>query len=364
MNNFTENQTTRMDARQLQFTVYSVSVPILLAYATLAFMVNVGVLSTVPWIKNKLNPTLRLTISLTLSDVWTSATVSVALVYNSYLYHVHHISTNACVAVTVEVFRMGGFFSGIFHLLALALNHYVSTAHPFFARKLMTPSTTNGMIVFMWLLPTIVVLIGFHSVPDQGYRSPANISCQNLSFAHTFEYRMIILSLICILLIIMSVLYIAVIVILRRMKRKFDRTRKFSIHNQQQQQFKRKRKTFVTTLLIWLTFFLGWFPTCLMFVLMCRNCLYSFYNRDSAKVVYMFGILGNFFILTKTLANPIIYAIRIPEIKTVLRRWGLWCRKDKRRSKVEVDTTKYHQRSTTIVENKETCGLIENNNRP
>lgn len=312
---------------------YSVSVPILLTYSLIAFLVNAGVLLTVFWIKCSFNPTLRLTISLTLADVWTSATVAFSLVYNSYLYYVYNINTNACLALTSEVLRLGGFFSGIFHLLALAVNHYLSTAHPFLSKKLITPTTTTVTVILLWFVPTVGLFVGFSSIPGQGYQTP-NGTCRNHSFSHTFEFRVIILSLICILLVVMSAIYVTVVIILHRMKRKFNKNRKFSSYNQQRQQLSRKRKTFVTTLLIWGTFFLGWFPTSLMYVLMCQDCPYSFNNYNYGNIVYVFGFLGIFFILTKTLANPIIYAVRIPEINGVLRQWRVY-----RNSSIE-NTTK------------------------
>uniref|UniRef100_A0A915JUU7 G-protein coupled receptors family 1 profile domain-containing protein n=1 Tax=Romanomermis culicivorax TaxID=13658 RepID=A0A915JUU7_ROMCU len=321
---------------KFQRKVYSITIPVLLAYCSLCFLINAGVLCLIPYVKGRWNAVVKLTFSLALTDVFTTAAMSFSLVHNSYLYFVFGIETNACVALTSEAARMGGFFAGLLHLVVLAVNHFVSIRYPFLYPHLLSPSRVKKLIRLMWILPVSCFLLLFSSIPGQAFLSPGG-KCQRLAFAYKLEYRVIVTSFILLLMSITVILYIFIYVTLHHVEQRSnslsgfivngaivtDTSRKFSTaatiagHQRQENLLNRKRGTLITSLLFAGTFFMGWFPTCLFFILTCDRCVYSFQKRTDSTV-YVFGFLSAIFILTKTLLNPIIYAVRIPEIRRVL----------------------------------------------
>lgn len=341
---------------------YVIFVPIFVAFCLFCMMANACVLLTVHWIKGGVSATLRLTVSLAVSDVYTSALLAFSFIHNSYLFIVHNIRTNACVALTFEALRTGGLLTGTFHCFALAVNHYLSTAHPFAYRKVLTPFTTNTVIFLTWIVPPIALLICYGTIPDQGYQSP-NGTCMVLDFFNTLEFRLAIFGLIFTLLIAMIILYVAVLIILHRMKRKFAQKSANQSQNQARQlQLKRKRNTFVTTFLISFTFFVGWFPSSLIFVLTCNSCPYSVKNRFSDQTVFIVSMIAQSVILTKTLINPIIYAVRIPEISQVIKDFNKkWCC-PARRKKKEPETLQTENRCVRYNREDEQCVVLLNDN--
>lgn len=345
---------------------YAIFVPIFVAYCLISMAANLCILLSVHWIKGGLSATLRLTVSLALSDVLTSVLLGFSFVYNSYLYVVHNIRANACISLTFEALRTGGLLTGTFHLFVLSVNHYLSTAHPFLYKKILTPITTNTIIFLMWIIPPTGLLICFGSIPGQGYRTP-NGTCHVLNFPETLEFRLTIFSLICTLLISMSILYVAVLIILHKMKRKFAQKSAYQTQNSaRQQQLKRKRNTFITTLLIWGTFFLAWFPTSVFFVLSCDTCPYSPRQRYVNMSVFIFSMFTQFGILTKTLVNPIIYAIRIPEISQVLQNFykKSCCASSKSGmlQSAEINDTASRYKSHKTTADDQTAVLLKENN--
>ena len=56
--------------------------------------------------------------------------------------------------------------TSVVHLLALAVNHYLSIARPFVYRKLLTPATISAVLAVAWLAP-LMTLFGW----DYGLKS-------------------------------------------------------------------------------------------------------------------------------------------------------------------------------------------------
>ncbi|OUC48314.1 putative 7 transmembrane receptor [Trichinella nativa] len=313
------NITEELEVLKWRQQAYSVAVPVFVAICILVMVANLCVLVTLRWLHTKLTPTLRLTVSLAISDVWTSTVVAVSMVFNSYLVVVMHVPVSTCVALTFEGIRMGGLLTGCFHLLALSVNHYLLIVKPFLYPKLLSSRRTIVVIVLLWLVPPTVMLTFFASLEGQGYRSEEGY-CLNVAFFHRLEFRLVIFLLICLLLVIMSVLYLLIFCMLNRLEKRFSKTRR-SDPCSQQQQLSKKRKVLTTSLIIWGTFLLGWVPSSVIFVLTCATCPYPYSKSSAISVVFATSVLANFCILIKSLINPVIYAVRIPEIRGVLLNW-------------------------------------------
>lgn len=74
-----------------------------------------------------------------------------------------------------------------------------------------------------------------------------------------------------------------------------------------------------TTVLICGTFLFGWLVACLQFSGLCPTCWGRELYKLGSKWPALIGGLSNFLITLKSIINPVIYAVRIPEIKDALK---------------------------------------------
>ncbi|VDP22089.1 unnamed protein product [Soboliphyme baturini] len=297
-------------------SAYAITVPVFITICLMVMVSNLFVLLPLMWVRYSPTATIRLTVSLAISDVWTSSVVAFSLVYNSYLYAVYEFPVSACVALSLEAVRTGGLLTGCLHLLALAVNHYLLIAYPFLYGRILNRRNTIAVIVLLWILPPLAFFVYFSSINDQGYRSPSG-DCDQVLFYHQLEFRLAISLLILLFIVIMSVFYVAVVVILAKSERRFAHSRAHA----DEKQLRRNRRTLVTTLIIVGTFLVGWMPVSMIFVLTCETCALPYSATSAHSLVFFTSVLANLCILLKSLVNPIVYAVRIPEIQNALRKF-------------------------------------------
>ncbi|VDP40943.1 unnamed protein product [Soboliphyme baturini] len=310
--NYSDVQLWRMQA-------YSVAVPVFIGICFLVMISNMAVLLALRFIKIRMTSTLRLTISLVISDVWTSVVVAFSMVYNSYLTVVCHLPVSPCVALTFEAIRTGGLLTGCLHLLAIAANHHIVIVCPLVHHKIFSPCKTVAVIVLLWVVPPLALLTYFASVKNQGYQSPDG-KCFKVAFFHQLKFRLAMFVVIFSFMLIMSGLYASVLYIQKKRYRRLST----DLLNQQ---IYRKRKTLFTTIIICGTFIVGWMPTSLIFLLTCATCPMAYYQMSAYTDVFALSVFANLCILSKSLINPIVYVVRIPEIKNAIfqksdRRWA------------------------------------------
>uniref|UniRef100_A0A914X1S7 G-protein coupled receptors family 1 profile domain-containing protein n=1 Tax=Plectus sambesii TaxID=2011161 RepID=A0A914X1S7_9BILA len=292
---------------------YSLTIPVILLLCLLAIIANVVVLLSIRSIRAvNFTATLKLTFSLAASDIWTSVVVAVSLFYNSYLPTVYDLpATSACFPLALEALRTGGLLTGVFHLLALSVNHYISIARPFDYQRIMNSAATVAIVGGMWALPPGALLVFFHSLPGAGFNTPGG-KCMNIMFYSTIWFRLLISLLIIGLMTVMCSLYARVMIILGRLRAKFDSNKR------SQQQLSRQRKTVMTTWLVFGTFLVGWLPSSVLFVLtatgMPLNLRPDATLADRVPIVLL-SLTALSLVMIKSLTNPIIYATRIPEIR-------------------------------------------------
>lgn len=83
-----------------------------------------------------------------------------------------------------------------------------------------------------------------------------------------------------------------------------------------QKRVSRENKTLTTTILICSSFFIGWAPATIHFTITCDTC--ELLKEQKFRVLFFFSCIQLSFILGKSLLNPLIYSIRIPEIEQQL----------------------------------------------
>lgn len=314
------NDTTTIKKKQIDLLMqklYLYSIPPLLLFCLATVIVNTIIVISVRWIRRPLSPTLSFSVSLAAADAYASLVVGIGLVINSLLpvgLGIPPGRNDACYALTLEAFRLGGIIVTVAHLTALAINHYIGILRPLHYASTMTPRTTLICIILLWILPILFFFGYFSLIEGQAFRS---LLCKNYQFLLLKKFRIMFSILFFGPLLIMGIIYIHIFIIVRRHQAS-------RLRFQNSQQLARSVKAIKTTVLILGTYIIGWMPAVLLYSLVCADCIYSF---TAANRVTMFSLYTtcNFLYILKTFVDPIIYAARMHEIKMALKRMKMYC---------------------------------------
>lgn len=296
-----------IDLREL----YRVVVPVMLTVCVLSLVFNVVILFSVKWVRKSLSPTLLLSLSLAVADAYASLVIGVGLIVNSLLPIVYGLDMGKfsnCYVLVLEAFRLGGMVVAVFHLLALAINHYIGILRPLHYAATVTRGTVAWAISAMWALPLLFFLAYFSLVPDYGFRSAY---CSNYDFLLRIPFRMTVSMLFFVPLILMSVMYVHMFVVVKRHQRGV-------LQLPSGRQLHKSVKAIITTLLILGTYVMGWMPAVLFYVLTCLDCPVPVTQINLWVRVYV-AIFINSMIVVKSFLDPVIYVVRMPEIKGAMR---------------------------------------------
>ncbi|KAF8763763.1 Beta-4C adrenergic receptor like protein [Argiope bruennichi] len=295
-----------IDLRKL----YRVVVPIMLIVCVLSLVFNLIILLSVRWVRKSLSPTLLLSLSLAVADAYASLVIGVGLVVNSLLPIVYGVDMGPfsnCYVLVLEAFRLGGMVVAVFHLLALAINHYIGILRPLHYAATVTRGTVAWAITCMWIFPVVFFLAYFSLVPEDGFRSPY---CSTYDFLLRIPFRLTVSTLFFVPLILMSIMYIHMFITVKRHQLGV-------LQHQTGRQLHKSVKAVITTLLILGTYVVGWMPAVLFFVLTCLDCPIPVTQIQLWVRVYV-AIFINSMIVVKSFLDPIIYVARMPEIKGAL----------------------------------------------
>lgn len=291
--------------------LYKVVVPVMLTACVLSLLFNIVIVFSVRWLRKSLSPTLYLSLSLAMADAYASLVLGLGLVVNSLLPIVYGVNLgpfNACFILVLEAFRLGGVVVAVLHLLALAINHYVGILRPLHYAATVTKGTVFWVIGAMWIFPVIFFLAYFSLVPEDGFQSQY---CSSYEFLLRIPFRATVSVLFFVPLILMSVMYMHMFVVVKQHQRGV-------LHVPSSRQLHKSVKAIITTLLILGTYLLGWMPAVMYFILTCLDCPVPF-TQIPLWVRVPVGIFINSMIVIKSFVDPIIYVVRMPEIKGAMR---------------------------------------------
>lgn len=301
-------------------TAYKYSIPPLFVFCVISVIVNVKVVSCVYWIRRPLSPTLLISLSLAIADACTSFLHGAALFISSYLSCVHGVNAPGLIPLIIEIGRLSGQVVTVAHLFALSGNHYLGILKPLhYHHSMVSTGAVTLTIIVLWTCPVIFVTCYF----ILGYK-----------YVNSFSYRLAFSSLFFVPLMVMCFFYVHILVRVRKQQRVWSQlsrngsTRWKAVktssksdekQTQQQRQVEGNIRAIKTTLLILGSCVLGWMPAVLAYVIMCYDgCLISGEYLDGIRnsvLLYAFMWMKTFFLILKTLINPIIYTIRMTEIQ-------------------------------------------------
>ncbi|XP_015912250.1 adrenocorticotropic hormone receptor-like [Parasteatoda tepidariorum] len=292
---------------EAQRKLYRAVVPVMLTACVLSLLFNLMILFSLKWIRKTLSPTLLLSLSLAVADAYASLVIGVGLVLNSLLPIVYGVDLgpfHACYLLVLEAFRLGGMVVAVLHLLALAINHYIGILRPLHYAAIVTRGTVLWAITSMWVVPVVFFLSYFSLVPDDGFQSPY---CSSYQFLLHVPFRGTVSILFFVPLLFMSVMYLHMFIVVKRHQRGV-------LQLPTGRQLHKSVKAIITTLLILGTYVVGWMPAVLFFVLTCLDCPVP-YTQIQLWVRVPVSIFINSMIVIKSFLDPIIYVVRMPEIK-------------------------------------------------
>ncbi|KAG8178473.1 hypothetical protein JTE90_024633 [Oedothorax gibbosus] len=296
-----------VDLREL----YRIVVPVMLTVCVLTVVFNAVILFSVKWVRKSLSPTMMLSLSLAVADAYASLVIGVGLIVNSLLPIVYGLDMGKfsnCYILVLEAFRLGGMVVAVFHLLALAINHYIGILRPLHYAATVTRGAVAWAITAMWGLPLLFFLAYFSLVPGYGFRSSY---CSNYDFLLRIPFRMTVSVLFFVPLILMSVMYVHMFIVVKRHQRGV-------LQLPSGRQLHKSVKAIITTLLILGTYVMGWMPAVLFYILTCLDCPVPITEINLWVRVYV-AIFINSMIVVKSFLDPAIYVVRMPEIQGAMR---------------------------------------------
>lgn len=291
--------------------LYKIVVPVLLVACFLSFIFNLTMVCSVRCLRRKISPTICLSLSLAMADAYASLVIGLGLLFNSLLPIVFNYKLGPfsfCFILSLEAFRLGGLVVSVLHLLALAVNHYIGIIRPLHYAHIVTRETTIVGIVSMWIFPVVFFLVYFASIPNDGFQS---YHCTSYEFLLYSPFRITTSVMFFFPLVLMTLMYSHMFVVVRQHQ-------KGLLQCPSTRMLHRNVKAVITTLLILGTYIIGWMPAVMFFVLTCLDCLVPF-KEIPLDVRVPVGIFINAMIVAKSFMDPVIYVVRMPEIKSALK---------------------------------------------
>ena len=263
--------------------------------------------------RNNLSSHYRMIISLSLSDILTGSSLVMMLMNNVLNYSsVTGLQISRCAFMIIKALNSTGLNVTLLNLMGMALDHYMAILKPLHYPSLMNKRRANIAIIVFWLVALVCGFSDFLS----GYNSYHKYShkynyCEFIwRSSYNEEYIIFAVALLCCL--VMTVAYVRIFITIRR------RHTMLSIHSND---MRKNQKALYTTLLILGTFMLCWLPTVIFQLTMIIQVNYNrkaiIQNQAILAEVdrYLFTIL-----LINTLLDPIIYAIRMREVRFGYRK--------------------------------------------
>ncbi|XP_045462515.1 uncharacterized protein LOC123672462 [Harmonia axyridis] len=337
----------------------------------IAVIVNLKVFACIHWIRRPLNSVLKISLSLALADSCASCLSALAIFCEELI--------SMRTYIILDIIRLCFILVTVFHLLGLGFNHYIGIRKPLHHNSRFSQRGTSWLILLLWLIPTTFTIalytveggvsfwraIIIDAAPENktlgifNYTLPLNyttsdlnetdwyqmylklgehhsdIEEENISFFQSFRFRMIIGSFILISMLLIVLCYLLILIMIRHQRKIWkDLSRTGSTvwrgHNcrhankqkaHEQNKTKGNLKAVYTTLIILGSCVIGWMPALLLYTMTCsQGCLISGellknFSENYPRHILIIRCFDNEMLLLKMIANPIIYSIRMREIK-------------------------------------------------
>lgn len=254
----------------------------------------------------KMTANARLLVSLAVADMCVSISVFWQIGMGA------SVKRNDCLHIAHRSFRTSSHVVSLLNLCCLAADHYCAIVWPLHHAAVVSTERIKLAICQIWLISLLAGYSLFLPTSKGDDRCDNATYCLRLSCkGYDSEYFIFVLTPIS--LIVMSVLYTVIFVKIRDMSR-FN-------HGRRTIQMERNRKGLITTLIILATFCLCFLPYCIFEIyaiigIKLDGSRHMHYMQWAMHLDYYFYDL----LLLNSLADPIIYAIRLREVRVGYRK--------------------------------------------
>ena len=233
-----------------------------------------------------------------------------------------------CCFVITKALNTTALNISLLNLMGMAIDLYLAILRPLHYPQLMDKQRVNLMIGILWM---VAILCGFSDafsvIPERKHLKRFNFCEMAYMTPYQDEFTVFSIALVCFF--IMVFIYIRIYIKINRTH--LTRLSRLQEDNRRHQvlDFNRNRKALVTTLMILGSFVVCWLPLCLFQVALIIQV-----SIDSSVVEPLLAVLMNAdqylydLLLLNAICDPLVYAIRMPEVQFGYRR--LWMKLTRR----------------------------------
>ncbi|KAI6240995.1 G-PROTEIN-RECEP-F1-2 domain-containing protein [Aphelenchoides fujianensis] len=269
---------------QMPFPIIEASILITFV-ASVALLVNLYLLNCSRYLRRPINVNLRLCVSLTASNAACAFFYILSNVLNVLLPAIYGGIISNCFAILIEILKIGTFFASVFTLLSLALNHYAGIIFPL-RRHAITPTAVRTVILLAHFVPIALFILLFTLVPGGFRAEKAFCTCSACERSSPRPFIIFVF--------LISALYLHILVHMKKESNDPILSSSKSVHKPAT-----NRRLMITILLLVGSAVLGWLPTLMQFILVCRECVIQL----PAQITFYISVVGQFMNVLKLLAD-------------------------------------------------------------
>lgn len=169
--NFTTLIPTKLDIyierQPFAFEMFAIS--FLILFCAISLVINLVILCSVYFVRTRIHPTLYIILSLAGADAFSLFFYGLGFFLFSFLRRIGVHLQAPCTLLFIESIRMGAVFTTLFHLAALACNHYLGILKPLRYPVYMTRRNVQYCIVLLWTLPSLLAFWYFFYLEGDGF---------------------------------------------------------------------------------------------------------------------------------------------------------------------------------------------------
>ena len=332
---------------------------IALVLCVLAIIVNIMCLLAILQIHGKLTAHFRLIFSLASSDILIATSV-MAHMLNSVVFPIYidagkgpqSYRLRRCSFIFIKALNTTALNISLLNLMGMAIDLYLAILRPLHYPQLMGKQRVNIMITVLWV---VAIICGFSDVfsiiPDRRYLQRYNVCELTYLTPYQDEYTVFTIALIC--LFSMVFIYVRIYMKIHQLRS----TRLTCLQDDRRRtvtDFNRNKKALITTLMILGSFILCWLPLCLFQIILLIQVTIDKHALEGmiATLIdadqYLYDLL-----LLNAICDPIVYAIRMPEVQFGYKRLWHKCTRRFRKQPTRWGTSvysSYGDRKTTYPE--------------